>query len=259
MNKAITQLTTFRKEVPDKQKIFDAIAYSLFFLVICWIVFLTDEYLGFDLKSHGMRPRSLEGLQGIITMHFLHADLKHIAQNSMGFLVLNSFLFYFYRSISLHVFVLLFFLTPVLLWFIGRPENHIGASALIYGEFGFLAISGIIRNNPILLRVSLAVFFYYGSLVWYLFPINPAISWEGHASGFAIGVGAAIYLRKKGPQRKKYLYETEPELPDDDENAYWKIPNTTNVVKPEQEEIDKQQTRVTVRYHFKEGDNSKQK
>lgn len=254
MDKTINQLTTFRKEVSDKQKIFDAIVYSLLFLLICWIVFVMNEYLGFDLKSHGMRPRSIEGLKGIITMHFLHADLKHIAQNSMGFLVLNSFLFYFYRSISLHVFLVLFFLTPVLLWLIGRPENHIGASALIYGEFGFLAASGIIRNNPILLRVSLAVFFYYGSLVWYLFPINPAISWEGHLSGFIIGVGTAIYLRKKGPQRKLYRYETEPELPDD-ENAYWKIPDTTNSAEEKKEE--KQQTRVTVRYHFKENDKDK--
>lgn len=187
-------------------------------------------------------------------MHFLHSDLKHITQNSLGFLVLNSFLFYFYRSISLNVFAWLFFVTPVLLWFIGRPVNHIGASALIYAEFGFLAFSGLFRRDPMLIRVSLAVFFYYGSLVWYLFPIDPAISWEGHTSGFVIGVICAFFYRKKGPQRKVYQFETEPELPDD-ENAYWKIPGekqAENESTVSSDHKDQHKTTVTVKYHYTE-------
>lgn len=87
---------------------------------------------------------------------------------------------------------------------------------------------------------------YYGSLVWYLFPIDQRISWEGHACGFFAGLLAAFIYKNKGPERKKYKFETEPELPDD-ENAYWKIPEN-----PETER--KHETTVTVRYHYKEDD-----
>jgi membrane associated rhomboid family serine protease len=226
----------------DRAKIGDAILYSGFLLVICWSVFIMDEYLGFHLKEYGMKPRTLEGFRGILTIHFLHGDLEHIVQNSLALFVLNSFVFYFYRSIALPVFAALFFLSPVLLWFSGRDGNHIGASVLIYAEFAFLLTSGLIRKNPILLRVALVVVLYYGSLVWYVFPVDKKVSWEGHASGFFIGVLAAFWWRKQGPQRKKYQHELEPEMPDE-EYQRWK-----ERVGESQPPV---QTTVTVNYHYK--------
>lgn len=99
------------------------------------------------------------------------------------------------------------------------------------------------------MRVALVVVLYYGSLVWYVFPVDMKISWEGHASGFFIGTLAAILLRNKGPKRKPYQFEIEPELPDD-ENAYWKIPNADST--ENKSEQPQQQTTVTVKYHYKE-------
>jgi membrane associated rhomboid family serine protease len=234
----------------DRGRIWDAVLFSLFLLFICWSAFIMDEFLGYHLKSWGLKPRTLEGFPGILTLHFLHGDLEHITQNSMAFFVLNSFLFYFYRTIALPVFFALMLLSPVILWFAGREGNHIGASVLIYAEFAFLLLSGIIRDNPMLKRVALVVVLYYGSLVWYVFPVDKKISWEGHACGFFVGALAAIWWRKQGPQRKAYQYELEPELPDD-ENAYWKIPT---------EEKPQQATTVSVKYHFtpeKRDDSSK--
>ena len=250
-------LTNIKNEVSDKTKIYDAFLVSAFFLFLCWMFFFMDEFLGFDLKDHGLIPRSAEGLWGILTTHFLHADWKHIAQNSLGFLVLNSFLFYFYRSIAWRVFFSIMFIAPVFVWLFARPNNHIGASLLIYGEFAFLIVSGIIRRNPPLMRVALVVITYYGSLVWYLFPIEQRISYEGHLAGFSIGLLAAIVWRKLGPQKKVYQYETEPELPDD-ENAYWKIPDSPPAPSPTPVDSSKSQpTTISVRYHYKEKEDGK--
>jgi membrane associated rhomboid family serine protease len=245
-------LTEFRKEIPDKTKILDAIVVSALLLIIAWSFFIMDQYLGFHFRDYGMTPRTLEGWRGILTIHFLHSDLNHIAQNSFGLFVLNSFIFYFYRSISFQVFLLLFFFSPVILWFIGRDGNHIGASVLIYAEFAFLFISGLIRNNPLLMRVALVVVFYYGSLVWYLLPIDRKISWEGHLSGFVVGALVAFFMRKKGPQRKKYRFEMEPELPDD-ENAYWKIPSDSTKTAEDSSKIQADpKPELKINYEYKE-------
>lgn len=231
----------------DRARIADAVFISAFLLVLCWSVFIMDEYLGYKLKSLGLQPRTLEGLRGIFTIHFLHGDLEHIAQNSMALFVLNSLLFYFYRAIAFPVFLAIFFLSPALLWFAGRDGNHIGASVLIYAEFAFLMVSGLIRRNPLLLRVALVVVLYYGSLVWYVFPVDKKVSWEGHASGFVIGVLAAFWWRNEGPKRKVYQFEIEPEMPDD-VYAHWKVRVGEEPAEPLPQSPH---TTVTVKYHYK--------
>ena len=234
----------------DRAKIGDAILYSAFLLVICWTVFILDEYLGYHLKEYGLKPRVLGGLRGIFTIHFLHGDLDHIVQNSLALFVLNSFVFYFYRAIALPVFAAVFFLSPALLWFAGREGNHIGAGVLIYAEFAFLFVSGLIRKNPVLLRVALVVVLYYGSLVWYVFPVDKKVSWEGHACGFFVGVLAAFWWREKGPQRKQYQFESEPEMTDE-EYALWRA--RVGEAQPPVE------TTVTVKYHYKSDNSSDSK
>lgn len=229
----------------------DAMVASVAILFVCWAAFLMDEFLGFHLKRYGLMPRSIEGLRGIFTMHFLHGDWKHIAHNSLGFFVLNSFLFYFYRSIALRTLAFIVLVGPLILWIIGRPSNHIGLSLAIYGEFAFLLLSGFIRRDMQMLRVALVVTVYYGSLVWYLFPVDQTISWEGHLGGFIAGIIIAVWLRKKGPQRVPYRFELEPELPDD-ENAYWKIP-PPEAPAPEPK-AEKHDTTITVKYHYVEKD-----
>lgn len=207
----------------EKSRIYNAVLLSVIWLVISWVAFLLDNYLGFTLNKYGLEPRELGGLIGIITMPFLHSNWEHLIQNSLAILVLNTMLFYFYRPLSFQVFFQAFFITPILLWIVGRNGNHIGASAILYFEFGFMVLSGIIRKNPILMRAALVVILYYGSLVWYVFPIDKNVSWEGHACGLIVGIALSLINKNRGPQRKIFQYETEPELPDD-ENAYWKVP-----------------------------------
>ena len=44
------------------------------------------------------------------------------------------------------------------------------------------------------------------------------MSWEGHFWGLFIGLVMAIYYRKRGPQRKKYSWEIEAELEEENED-----------------------------------------
>lgn len=174
-----------------------AYLYPIILILSIWIVFWMEQSLGFNLKSGGVRPRTLEGLKGILFSPFLHGSMKHIVSNSIPLLVLTVALFYFYRRLAFHVLIFGWLLTGFLTWLIGRDFSvHIGASGIVYLLASFLFFKGIWSKNMRLIAVSLIVVFLYGSLIWGVFPNEPNISWEGHLSGFVSGIVFAIYYRK---------------------------------------------------------------
>jgi membrane associated rhomboid family serine protease len=84
----------------------------------------------------------------------------------------------------------------LLLWTIGEPTYHVGASLLIYGLAAFLFLSGILRKKITVLIVSIAIAIIYGGMVWGLLPQNLHISWIGHICGAVAGLISSIAFRK---------------------------------------------------------------
>ena len=198
---------------------FWALWTTLLFLLLVWGVFWTNELYDLGWRSYGNRPRLQEGLIGILTFPFLHSDFDHLWNNTATFFVLNVLLFYFYHQIAGRIWVLLYLLSGGFLWVFAEGGNHIGASGLIYGLAAFLFVSGLIRRHRILLRVSLAVVFLYGGMVWWLLPIEEHISWEGHLSGAGAGLLLAILFQNKGP--KPETFESDVETPDEEMPEWW--------------------------------------
>ena len=210
-------------EPTEKNKILSSLFFPALFVAIMWVVKLLEIIFSVRFVEFGIYPRELYGLPGIITAPFIHGDFAHLFNNSLPVLILGTALFYFYRGISYKVFFLIYFITNLWLWSLGRPSYHIGASGLVYGLATFLFFSGIFRWNINLIVVSLLVTFLYGSLVWGILPIDHKISFEGHFVGSIAGIFLAIYYRKEGPQKKKYEWEEEKDNEDEEEDAYWKI------------------------------------
>lgn len=186
--------------VTDYNRVFYALWTTGVFLGVIWLAFWAEKIWGWELRSvGGIRPRELDHLSGILTYPLLHGDLEHLWNNTASFFTLNTLLFYFYRSIALPVWVLMYVLSGCLLWLLGNPGNHIGASGMIYALAAFLFLSGWIRKNSILKRVSLVVVFLYGGMVWWMLPVEEHISWAGHSAGAIMGVTMALIFRRKGP------------------------------------------------------------
>lgn len=106
------------------------------------------------------------------------------------------------------------------IWAAAGGGNHIGYSGLIYAEAAFIFFSGIIRRYYRLMALSGLVVFLYGSMVWYVLPIEPGISWEGHLFGTVAGAILAFVYREQGPQRPKWSWELYPE----EEEEEWEEP-----------------------------------
>ena len=188
-------------------RLFYALFFTITFLLIIWGIYLIDIIYELELTAHGNRPRELRGIKGIVTFPFLHGSLSHIWNNTASFFVLNGLLFYFYRSLAVRVWVISFLMSGTLLWMFGGGGNHIGASGMVYALASFLFLSGIVRKNILLLRITLLVVFLYGGMVWLMLPIKEHVSWEGRLAGAFSGAVLAFYYRKTGPKNNTYKYE----------------------------------------------------
>lgn len=203
----------------DKQKLLDALLWSSIFILLFVISFYGSRYMNVSLSNLGVEPRTWQGLFHMPSMLFVHATPEHLWNNVLAFFILTTTLFFFYYEIAIPVFLIMWAFSPIILFVIGRDNVHVGASVLIYAEFAFLFFSGIFRRNLNMKRISMAVGFVYGYTVWYMFPIEQQVSWEGHISGFLCGIMLAWYFRKQGPPEPVYRHEVEPELSDED--PFW--------------------------------------
>ena len=195
----------------ERKKFIYALFFPIFFIFLLWFIKFIEFGLKTDFAQNGIFPREWMSLTGILTAPLVHDDLKHLIDNSIPMVVLSTAIFYFYREIAYKIFFIIYFVTGLLVWIVGREAYHIGASGLIYGFASFLFFSGILRRNVNLLAISLLVTFLYGSMVWGILPYDFHISWESHLMGAVTGIVLSFIYKDMGPERMKYSWEEEDE------------------------------------------------
>lgn len=205
------------------------------FLICIWFVYWLEYKFEFNFNRYGIYPRSLQGLRGIFLSPFIHSGPQHLFNNSTPLFVLTASLLYFYRKIAFPVLFFGLLLTGLTTWIIARPAFHIGASGIIYLLVSFIFFSGIFRKYYRLVALSLIIVFLYGSMIWYIFPIKAGISWEGHLSGFLVGLLFAYIFRKTGPQKTDYKFKETEFDTFFDEDGNFIPPNTEDLETNENE------------------------
>lgn len=191
------------KEDQIVRQIFIAVGKSLGLVHLLWVgFFLTAfaEALYFNVENWGMIPRTLEGLTGIVTMHFLHGNMTHLVMNSIGiFSILIPLCFFFDedRHMPLAIFKICI-IGGILLWLFGRPSIHIGSSLLYYGLAAYMVFGSIVHNQKGLLVYSLvSLALNSTTLISGLLPTDALVSWEGHLCGVIAGFLVAVGEKQK--------------------------------------------------------------
>lgn len=164
------------------------------FIGVMWMVEIADQ-VAFDdgLDRHGILPRSLDGLDGVLWAPFLHGGLGHLVSNTLPVLVLGAL-------VALHGvrrwLVVTLFITLVgggLTWLFARTAIHIGASLLVFGYITYLVVIGLRERSASGIAIGLLVLLLYGgTLLAGVLPVSSAVSWEGHFFGAIAGGLAAI-------------------------------------------------------------------
>ncbi len=187
-----------------------AVKLSLAFVALVWLVFGLQALTGLELSRLGLRPRDGAGLAGLITTPLLHGNLAHLLSNSMPLFVGGVAILFLYPNSALRVLPMLYVGSAALAWTFARPSIHIGASGLVYGILTYVFVAGILRRDVRSVGVSLMVWFFYGSMVWGVFPLAPRMSWELHASGLFLGLVLAwLYRDWDRAPVKRYDWELE--------------------------------------------------
>jgi membrane associated rhomboid family serine protease len=163
-------------------------------LLVLWGIQLLNSLLQYRLNHLGILPRRAEGLLGIFISPFLHGSYTHLFLNSIPFFVLGALVLVAGKTVFLQISLLIIVISGCVVWIFGRPAYHIGASALILGYWGFLLCNAYIQRSFMAFFLALLCLYYFGSLIYSLFPQEERTSWEGHLAGFLSGVFASYFL-----------------------------------------------------------------
>jgi len=158
------------------------------FIGLCWIIYFLSLFT--SVNQFGIHPRSLFGLTGIIASPFLHGGLGHLIANTSGLLIFGTALAFLEKKIFGIIFGIVIF-GGTATWLLARSANHIGASGLIFGLFGYLLSIGYYEKKAKYILISIITLTCYGSMIFGVLPSLPGISWEGHLFGFLAGVASA--------------------------------------------------------------------
>lgn len=163
-----------------------AFRIAFWFIGGVWLIFLLSPAL--DLTYYGNKPRTLEGLLGLITMPFLHANWSHLMNNTLPLFLTTVALFGNYPKVAMRILIWATLITGALVWLFARGVNHIGASGLFYALLSYLFVSGFLKKDLQSMGISLIIAFLYGYMIWGIFPGQDGVSWESHMFGLLTGI-----------------------------------------------------------------------
>lgn len=197
---------------------------AIILLFFIWIMFVIDytQVFYFNFSRLGIYPLRINGLVGVISSPFVHASFSHLISNTVPLLIMVSMIFFFYNQIAFKSIALLWVISGILTWLLGRNAYHIGASGLVFALVFFLFFSGLFRIYTPLVAVSMIVIFIYGSTIWSIFPISEfvdaSLSWEAHLSGAISGFLVALLYRNQGPQKPEIIWDDDEDLEEESDS-----------------------------------------
>lgn len=163
------------------------------FVALLYVVELVDTLTGHRLDGGGVRPREVDGLDGILFAPLLHAGWPHLLGNTLPLLVFGFLILLAGIARWLAVTATVWLVGGAGTWLTAQPDSlHLGASVLAFGWLVFLLLRGFFSRQAWQVALGVILAFLYGSVLLGVLPGQPGISWQGHLFG-AVGGGIAAW------------------------------------------------------------------
>lgn len=175
---------------------------------VIWIVQAVNVLDGYRLDPElGLKARTLSSLPYILTSPFLHVSLQHIESNTPPLAILTFLAALGGFKRFLYAGALIIVLGGLGTWLISPSDVYtVGASGLIFGLLGYVAVRGVFARSAWSavwqLAVGVGVFVYYQWTLVLLYPSAEVkaynISWQAHLCGLIAGILAAVLVYRRG-------------------------------------------------------------
>ncbi|MDT9593095.1 rhomboid family intramembrane serine protease [Nocardioides zeae] len=192
---------------PAQEPVRDAATLVGGFVALLWVLEIVDTVLGGSLDQYGVRPRSDEGLLGILFAPLLHGGFGHLVSNTLPLLVLGFLVALSGIGQALAATGIVWLVGGAGTWLVAPSSTvHIGASVLVFGFITYLVLRGWFARRFGQIALGVLVLLVYGGALWGVLPGDPGISWQGHLFGAVGGVVAAVVLapRRAAPAAPAY-------------------------------------------------------
>ena len=168
-------------------------------LGLLWAIEAIDLATDHGLLQFGLRPRQVDGLDGVLLSPFLHAGVGHLMGNSVPFVLLGWFVLISGWRPWLMATAIIVVLGGLATWLVAPSGLIVGASGVVMGWLGYLLARAYFARSLLAVFAALVVVLLFGSLLWGLLPTVPqGVSWPGHLCGFLAGIAAAGLLHARG-------------------------------------------------------------
>jgi len=183
-----------------------ALVTTTSFVGLLYAVEALDTAASGRLDQHGVHPRDVGGLDGIVFAPVLHGGWAHLAGNTAPLLVLGFLLALSGVRTWVQVTAIVWVVGGAGVWLLGGTDtNHIGASGLVFGWLAYLIVRGVFNRSLPQIAMGVVVFAVYGGVLWGALPGRPGVSWESHLFGAAAGALAAWLLAERRVQERPSL------------------------------------------------------
>ena len=219
-----------------KQRFVNSLSIAFKMVAVLWVVHLFQVISNWDLGYMGIWPRRIFGFKGIFLAPLIHADFQHLISNSIPLFVLSTTIFFFYRRVAAPSIIMIYLLTGLSVWLLGRPVFHIGASGVVYGMVAFVFWNGIFRRNIKSIILAAIITMLYSGYFYGILPNQEGISWESHLLGGVMGIFASYWYKEAieaDEAPKRYSWEDE----DPGEGKYFLDRNTFEMTKDQRRQL----------------------
>jgi membrane associated rhomboid family serine protease len=179
-----------------------SIVLTLGFVALLYAIEGIDTATNHDLDQGGVRPRTVDGLEGIAFGPLLHANWEHLIGNTLPVIVLGMLTLLTGIGRGLAATAIVWVVGEFGTWLTGASGTiHLGASVLVFGWLTYLISRGLFTRNLWQILIGVVVGLFYGSILWGVLPGQPGISWQGHLFGAVGGLLAGWVL--SGDERRR--------------------------------------------------------